>query len=379
MRRNHYNEEQTIFQDTFRAFLKRDVLPNQEAWLADGIVSRDVWKEAGKHGFLLPWAEEEYGGAAAKEFQFEQILTEEMSYINENGFMIFLHSGVCAPYIDTFGSEEQKSKFMPGFVSGDSILAIAMTEPAAGSDVAGIRTTAVDRGDYFELNGSKTFISNGILADVVIVAAKTDPDNPHSVGMFLVERGMNGFERGRKLDKMGMKAQDTAELFFDNVKIPRENLLGDSQRGFYYMMDKLAQERILCAIGATASAQAALDVTKEYILERKAFGKHIAHFQNSRFKMAEMKTQIDLTQVFIDRCAIEHNTQQLSSEDAAAAKLFSTEMLGRVVDECVQLHGGYGYMMEYPIARMYMDARVHRIFAGTSEIMKGIIAKGMGL
>lgn len=254
-----------------------------------------------------------------------------------------------------------------------------MTEPSAGSDLAGMRTTAVDKGDHYELNGSKVFISNGILADVVIVAAKTDPANKHAMGLFLVERGMAGFERGTPLKKLGMKSQDTAELFFTNVKVPKTNVLGDAKGGFFYLMNMLAQERLTNACGAVGGAEAALQVTIDYVKERKAFDRPISHFQNTRFKLAEMRTQIDVAQVFVDRCVMDHNQKKLSPEVAAEAKLFTTELLGKVVDEGVQLHGGWGYMWEYPICKMYANARIQRIFAGTSEIMKEIISRGMKL
>ncbi|MCY1509162.1 Acyl-CoA dehydrogenase [compost metagenome] len=306
-------------------------------------------------------------------------MAEELAYINEPGFMIPLHSALCGPYIAEYGNAEQKARFLPGIIRGETILAVAMTEPSAGSDLAGMRTTAVDKGDHYLLNGSKVFISNGLLADVVIVAAKTDPANKHAMGLFLVERGMEGFERGRNLKKLGMKSQDTAELFFNNVKVPKENLLGDAKGGFFYLMNMLAQERLTNACGAVAGAEAALLTTIDYVKERKAFDRPVAAFQNTRFKLAEMRTQIDVAQVFTDRCVMDHNQKKLTPEVAAEAKLFTTELLCKVVDEGVQLHGGWGYMWEYPICKMYANARIQRIFAGTSEIMKEIISRGMKL
>ncbi len=379
MQRQIFETEHNLFRDAFRAFLDKEVVPHQDAWEEAGVVDRAVWRKAGEMGFLLPWADEEYGGAGLKDFRYEQIMCEELARINEPGFMIPLHSALCGPYIAEYGSAEQKARLLPGIVRGETILAVAMTEPSAGSDLAGMRSTAVDKGDHWLLNGSKVFISNGLLADLVIVAAKTDPANKHAMGLFLVERGMQGFERGRNLKKLGMKSQDTAELFFNNVRVPKENLLGDAKGGFFYLMNMLAQERLTNACGAVAGAEAALQATIDYVKERQAFGRPVAHFQNTRFKLAEMRTQIDVAQVFTDRCVMDHNQKKLSPEVAAEAKLFTTELLGKVVDEGVQLHGGWGYMWEYPICRMYANARIQRIFAGTSEIMKEIISRGMKL
>lgn len=379
MQRIHFETEHNMFRDSFRAFLQKEVVPHQEAWEEAGMVSREVWKKAGEMGFLLPWADEEYGGSGLKDFRYEQIMCEELANINEAGFMLPLHSALCGPYITEYGNAEQKARLLPGIISGEIILAVAMTEPSAGSDLAGMRTTAVDKGDHYELNGSKVFISNGILADVVIVAAKTDPANKHAMGLFLVERGMEGFERGTPLKKLGMKSQDTAELFFTNVKVPKTNVLGDAKGGFFYLMNMLAQERLTNACGAVGASEAALQVTIDYVKERTAFGRPIAHFQNTRFKLAEMRTQVDVAQVFVDRCVMDHNQKKLTPEVAAEAKLFTTELLGKVVDEGVQLHGGWGYMWEYTICKMYANARIQRIFAGTSEIMKEIISRGMKL
>ncbi|WP_425914910.1 acyl-CoA dehydrogenase family protein [Pseudomonas sp. GWSMS-1] len=379
MQRNIFETEHSMFRDAFAAFLKKEVVPHQDQWEADGMVSREVWKRAGDMGFLLPWADEEYGGAGLRDFRYEQIMCEELAKVNEAGFMLPLHSALCGPYIAEYGTAEQKARFMPGIISGELILAVAMTEPSAGSDLAGMRTSAVEQDDHYLLNGSKVFISNGLLADVVIVAAKTNPANKHAMGLFLVERGMEGFERGKKLEKLGMKSQDTAELFFNNVKVPKANLLGDAKGGFFYLMNMLAQERLTNACGAVAGAEAALQVTIDYVKERKAFDRPISHFQNTRFKLAEMRTQIDVAQVFVDRCVMDHNEKKLTPEVAAEAKLFTTELLGKVVDEGVQLHGGWGYMWEYPICKMYANARIQRIFAGTSEIMKEIISRGMKL
>lgn len=378
MERTHFEQEHNIFRDSFREFLQREVVPHQEAWEEAGIVSRDAWRKAGEAGFLVTWADEKYGGAGVKDFRYDQIVCEELAYINEPGFILPLHSSLCAPYLDTFGNEAQKDRWMPDIVAGKKILAVAMTEPGAGSDLAGMRSHAEKKDGHWQLNGSKIYISNGILADLVIVAAKTNPANPHAMTLFMLEAGMPGFERGRNLKKLGMKSQDTAELFFNDVKVPEENVLGQVDFGFYYLMQMLAQERLTNACGAIAGARAAYDVTRTYVTERKAFGREIARFQNTRFKMAEMKTEIDIGQVFVDRCVMDHNAGRLKDDIAAEAKLWTTELLCKVVDQCVQLHGGAGYMWEYPITRMYANARIQRIFAGTSEIMKEIIGRANG-
>lgn len=374
-----FDEEHNMFRDAFRAFLEQEVVPNQEQWREDGVVSREVWLKAGEQGYLLPWADEALGGLAIKDFRYTQIEIEELMRIGEPGFYLPLHSGIVAPYINNFGDEAQKERFLPPCIRGEKVLAVAMTEPGAGSDLVGMKAKAVEHEDYWLLNGAKTFISNGLLADIVVVAAKTDPENSRAVGLFIVERGMEGFERGRNLKKMGMKSQDTAELFFENVKVPKSNVLSDPLKGFYYLMQGLAEERLIAAATNIASCQAAFDMTMEYIQERQAFGRTLARFQNTRFKMAEMRTEIDISQVYVDHCVKQLNEGVLTSESAAKIKLFSSELQGRVVDECLQLFGGYGYMEEYPICRAYADARITRIFGGTSEIMKEIIAKSIGL
>ena len=290
-----------------------------------------------------------------------------------------LHSTVVAPYLDHFGTPDQKRRFLTGAVSGETILAIAMTEPGAGSDLAGMKTRAEPRDGGWVLNGAKTFISNGINADLVIVAAKTNPANPRQIGLFLVETGMPGFERGRKLDKLGHRAMDTAELFFTDVRVPPENVLGDPAKGFHYLMQLLADERLIEACTSIAMARAAFDMTLGYVKERTAFGQRIGSFQYNRFRLADMKTEIDIGQVFVDRCVMDHNAGHLTAEIAAEAKLYTTELLGRVADQCVQLHGGYGFMLEYPITRLFASARVHRIWAGSSEIMREIIGRSLGL
>lgn len=379
MNRKSFDEEHEMFRDSVRNFMQKEIGPNSDRWHEQGIVDRDAFLKAGEMGLLLMWAEEKYGGAGVTDFRYEQILIEENARYGDAGFFISLHNRLVGPYIGELGTEEQKARWLPKCVSGEHILAVAITEPGAGSDVAGIRTKAEDKGDYYLLNGSKTYTSNGINADLIVVVAKTDPDNSHGIGLFVVERGMEGFERGRNLKKMGLKSQDTAELFFNNVKLPKENLLGDKDRGFYHLMHFLAEERLLGACGYVATSGVALDLTMNYVRDRKVFGRAIADFQNTRFKIADMRTQIDVAQVFVDHCVEEHNLGRLTADDAAKAKLFTSELEGRVMDECVQLHGGAGYMDEFPICRMYVNARISRIYAGSSEIMREIIARSMGL
>ncbi len=379
MSRRIFEEEHEMFRDSVRSFMKNEIGPNTDKWHEQGIVDRDAFRKAGDMGLLLMWADEKYGGAGVSDFRYEQILIEENAWFGDAGFFMTLHSRLVAPYIGELATDEQKQRWLPKCISGEHILAIAMSEPGAGSDVAGMRTRAEDKGDHYLLNGSKTYISNGINADLVIVAAKTDPDSSHGLSLFVVERGMEGFERGRNLKKMGLKSQDTAELFFNNVKVPKENLLGEFNRGFYHLMHFLAEERLLGAVGYLASADAAFSLTMDYVTERKAFGQRVADFQNTRFKMADMRTEIDVAQAFVDQCVVEHNEGKLNADTAAKAKLFCSELEGRVMDECVQLHGGAGYMEEYPICRMYLNARVSRIYAGSSEIMREIIARSIGL
>ena len=379
MDRKIFNEEHEMFRDSTRSFLQNEIQPHSEKWHEQGIVDREAYLKAGEQGLLLMWADEKYGGAGVTDFRYEQILIEENAKYGDTGFFMTLHSRLVGPYIGELGTEEQKARWLPKCISGEHILAVAITEPGAGSDVAGIRSRAEDKGDHWLLNGSKIYTSNGILADLVVVVARTDQDTRHGLSLFVVERGMEGFERGRNLKKMGLKSQDTAELFFNNVKVPKENLLGELNRGFYQLMHFLAEERLLGAIGYIATSNAAFDVTMDYIKERKAFGRTIADFQNTRFKMADMRMEIDIAQTFVDQCVTEHDAGNLSADDAAKAKLFTSELEGRVVDACVQLHGGAGYMDEYPICRMYLNARVSRIYAGSSEVMREIIARSIGL
>ena len=379
MNRKLFDEEHEMFRDSVRSFMQNEIGPNSERWHEQGIVDRDAFRKAGDMGLLLMWADEKYGGAGVSDFRYEQILIEENAWYGDAGFFMTLHNRLVAPYIGELGTDEQKERWLPKCISGEYILAIAMSEPGAGSDVAGMRTRAEDKGDHYLLNGSKTYISNGINADLVIVAAKTDPDSTHGLSLFVVERDMDGFERGRNLKKMGLKSQDTAELFFNNVRVPKENLLGEFNRGFYHLMHFLAEERLLGAAQYLGAADAALAITMDYVSERKAFGQRVADFQNTRFKLADMRTEVDVAQAFVDQCVLEHNAGELSADTAAKAKLFCSELEGRVLDECVQLHGGAGYMEEYPICRMYLNARVSRIYAGSSEIMREIIARSMGL
>ncbi len=379
MSRKIFDEEHEMFRDSVRSFLQKEIQPHTDKWHQQGMVDREAFLKAGEMGLLLMWADEKYGGAGIPDFRYEQILMEENARYGDQGFFMFLHSRLVGPYIGELGTEEQKARWLPKCISGEHVLAVAITEPGAGSDVAGIRTKAEDKGDHYLLNGSKTYISNGILADLVIVVARTDPNNSRGLSLFVVERGMEGFERGRNLKKMGLKSQDTAELFFNNVKVPKENLLGELDRGFYQLMHFLAEERMLGAVGYLAAADAAFDITMGYVKERKAFGQTIADFQNTRFKMADMRMNIDVAQAFVDQCVEEHNRGELTADTAAKAKLFTSELEGRVMDECVQLHGGAGYMDEYPICRMYLNARVSRIYAGSSEVMREIIARSIGL
>jgi len=379
MRRLTFEAEHEQFRDSVVKFMKAEVGAHAERFRAQGIVDRELYLKAGAQGLLCTWADEKYGGAGIDDFRFEQIIIEENMRHGDVGFYINLHNDLVAPYIAKLGTEPQKDRWMPGIVSGEAILAVAMTEPSTGSDLAGMRTAAVDKGDHWLLNGAKTYISNGILGDLVIVAARTDPESRHGLGLFVVERGMEGFERGRKLAKMGLKAQDTAELFFSDVKVPKDNVLGEPTQGFRYLARFLAQERLVAAIGFLATAQTAFDLTLDYVKERRAFGKPIGAFQNTRFKMATMRAELDALQTYVDQSVLLLNVGELTAEDASSAKLLTSELEGRVMDECVQLHGGAGYMEEYRISRMYTDARISRIFAGTSEIMREIIGRGLGL
>lgn len=375
MKRMAFNAEMELFRDNARKFFQKEIAPHSDRWRKEGIVDRAAFKKAADMGYLCMWADEQYGGLGLKDFRWEQILIEENAAHGDSGFFMSMHSRMFGPYIGNFGTDEQKRRLLPGCIKGDLILAIAMTEPDAGSDLAGMKSNAVDKGDHWLLNGSKVFISNGILADVVIVAAKTDPNNAHGVTLFLVERGMEGFERGRNLVKMGLKSQDTAELFFKDVKVPKANVLGKLNGGFYHLMQGLAEERLIAATGNVAGAAHALELTKSYVRERKVFGKPLSKYQNTRFKLAALDAEVAIARGYLDQAVAAHNEGQLTPTDAARIKLFSSELFGRAVDEGVQLHGGNGYMDEYPICRLYQDERIGRIAAGTSEIMKEIIAR----
>jgi acyl-CoA dehydrogenase len=362
-----FDADHDLFRDQVRRFFKTEIAPHAEAWRERGYVDREAFLKAGAQGYLLMYADPEYGGAGVTDFRYEQIVYEENIRNGEIGFYINLHSGLVAPYLHRLGTPEQKRRFLPGCISGETILAVAMTEPGTGSDLAGMRSRAEDKGDHWVLNGSKTYISNGYLADIVIVAARTS-EARHGLGLFIVERGMEGFERGRRLAKMGLSAQDTSELFFDNVIIPKGNVLGDPNEGFKHLAQFLAGERLIAAVGSIAAAQEAFDITLDYVQQRKAFGRPIGTFQNSRFVLAGLRAEIDAVQTFIDQCAMLYNEGRLEADVAAETKLLASE-----------LDGGAGYMEEYRISRMYTDARVTRIFAGTSEIMKEIIGRGLGL
>lgn len=380
MKRPIFGPEHQLFREAVQAFIEKEVTPYHPGWEKEGMVSREVWRKAGDMGLLCLAAPEELGGAGINDFAYNAVITEEVWKAGATGIGWGLHTDIVLPYLLAYGTQEQKKRWIPRMASGKAIGAIAMSEPAAGSDLAGIRTTAVKEGNCYRVNGSKTFITNGIMSDLVIVVCKTNPERKHKgISLIVIERGMAGFERGRKLDKIGLKAQDTAELFFENVLVPEENLLGEEGRGFYYLMHQLPQERLHVAIGAVAASDAALGMTLAYVKERTAFGRPIGSFQNSRFKLAEMKTEIELGYAFVDKCILALNARELSAEDAAMAKWWTTELQKRVTDQCLQLFGGYGYMNEYPISRFYLDARVQSIYAGTNEIMKEVVGRGMGV
>jgi alkylation response protein AidB-like acyl-CoA dehydrogenase len=382
VRRRLFEIEHDEFRESVRAFLAKEVVPHLEAWDAAGIVPRELFTSAGAVGFLGMAIPEEFGGGGVSDFRFNAVLGEEIMHAGAAGagLGLTLHNDICLPYFLDLATEEQRRRWLPGIASGELITAIAMTEPGMGSDLAGMTTTALPRSDHFLLNGSKTFVSSGINADLVITAVKTDPRERHrGMSLLVVERGMDGFERGRNLAKLGQHAQDTAELFFHDVKVPMANLLGAQGRGFAHLVDRLPQERLSMAIAAVAGARTALELTLSYVKERTAFGAPIGSFQNTRFRLAEMATEIDIAQTFTDRCIEALGAGELTVEDAAKAKWWCTELQGRVADACLQLHGGYGYMLEHPISRTFADARVTRIYGGTTEIMKEVIGRSLGL
>ena len=380
MERTIFSEEHDIFRQNFRQFVTTQVVPHQPKWREQGVVDREIWLEAGRAGFLCPWLPEEHGGPGG-DFLHSVIVMEELARAYESGWAASLHSDIVIPYIESFGSAEQKSQWLPKCASGETVTALAMTEPGTGSDVAAIQTTARRDGDEYVLNGSKTFISNGMSCDLAIVAARTaNSDDPHrSVSLFLVEADRPGFIRSRKLEKMGMESQDTAELAFDDCRIPESNLLGQEGAGFFMLMQKLAQERLVVGIASQATAEKVLEDAIAYTQERQAFGRSISKFQNTQFKLVECATEIEIGRAFLDKLLAEHVAGKQLVKECSMAKYWLSEMQGRVVDTCLQMYGGYGYMLEYPISRAYMDARVQRIYAGTTEIMKVIIAKQMGL
>ena len=379
MQRLIFDAEHDQFRDSVRRFFINEIAPEAEGWRKQGYVDREAYLKAGAQGYLLPWAEEKYGGLNITDFRYEQIVNEENHRFGEPGFYIQLHSGLVAPYIGSLGTDDQKARWLPGCIQGSTILAIAMTEPDAGSDLAGIKMRAEDNGDHWLLTGSKTYISNGQIADLIIVVARSIANEKRALGLFVVEAGMAGFRRGRRLAKMGLSAQDTSELFFDAVKVPKANVLGHPTAGFKYLVRFLAAERLIASIDSMAAAQTAFDLTLEFVKTRRAFGRPIGALQNTRFVMADLRAKLDAIQTFVDQCVLLLNQGALTVEVASEAKLLSSELEGEVMDRCVQFHGGAGYMSDYRISRMYTDARVSRIFAGSSEIMKEIIGRSLGL
>jgi len=372
-----YSSEHIQFRESVRRFVEKEIAPYHAQWEKDGVISREAWKKAGEQGLLLTNIPAEYGGGDV-DFLTSVIMIEEMMRHVFSGPGFRLHSDIVAPYILHLGTEAQKQRLLPAMARGDIVCAIAMTEPGAGSDLQSIRTQAVREGDEFVISGQKTFITNGALADVVIVACKTDPAaGAKGVSLILVESDRPGFSRGRKLEKIGMKAQDTSELFFDQIRVPVTNLLGREGGGFGHLMSELPQERLLVGITAVTVMEAALSWTVEYTRERKAFGRTIADFQNTRFKLAEVKTEVTVARTFLDDCILKHMKGELDVPTAAMCKWWLSELECRVVDTCLQLFGGYGYMREYPIARAYEDARVHRIYAGANEVMRELVARSL--
>jgi alkylation response protein AidB-like acyl-CoA dehydrogenase len=380
MKRTLFEPEHDLFRAAFRAFIEREIAPFHAEWERVGAVPRDLWQAAGRQGFLCMDVPEEYGGAGARDYRFNVVIGEELWRAGATGPGFVLHTDIVVPYITHYGTPDQRRRWLPRCVSGECITAIAMTEPGTGSDLAAIRTTARRDGDAYLLSGQKTFISNGILNDLVIVVAKTDPDAGHrGISLLVVERDMPGYERGRRLEKIGLHAQDTAELFFRDVRVPRDHLLGEEGQGFRYLMEQLPRERLAIAVGAVAAAEAALEQTIRYCREREAFGRPIGALQSVRFTLAELVTEVQIGRVFVDQCVLALNRGELTAETAAMAKWWTTELQQRVVHACLQLHGGYGYMREYPIARAFLDARVQTIYGGTTEIMKEIIGRSLKL
>ena len=380
MKRTIFDSDHEAFRDTVRSFCEKEIAPHHDQWEKDSIVPRDVWTKAGELGLLGFMMPEEHGGGGVDDFRYNAILTEEITRIGASGIGFVIQTDLVSGYLLSLATEEQKKRWFPTFCSGEMITAIAMTEPGTGSDLQGIKTTAVLDGDEYVINGSKTFITNGINADFVIVVCQTDPSaGALGFSLIAVERGAEGFERGRNLDKIGLKAQDTAELFFDNVRVPATNLLGEPGKGFIYLMEKLPQERLSISVVAAAACRRMIDMTLDYVKERKAFGKPIGSFQNSRFTLAELETEAQIAQVFVDESITRLNQKTLTVEDAAMGKWWTTELQKKVADQCLQLHGGYGYMSEYPISKAYLDTRIQTIYGGTTEIMKEIVGRGLGI
>ena len=380
MERNIYNEEHTLFAQSVREFVAKEIVPYNAQWEKDHMVSRESWLKFGESGFLCMQVAEEYGGLGINDFRYNAIVTEELARTGCAGPAVGypLHSDIVCPYIEHYGTEAVKQKWLPKMVSGKAIAAIAMTEPGAGSDLQGMRATAVDKGDYYLVNGSKTFITNGYLCDVVVVAIKTDPTKgAKGISLLVIDTSMKGFTKGKPFEKVGLHAQDTCELFFENVEVPKENLLGKEGEGFKYLMTELSQERLVVALSAIGAAEGALATTVQYTKDRMAFGKPIAELQNTRYKLAEVATEIQIGRVFIDRCVELHCEKKLDQASASMAKYWLTDLQSKAADECLQLHGGYGYIWEYQVARAWADARVQRIYAGTNEIMKELIARNL--
>ena len=380
MERTIYNEEQKLFQQSVRDFVAKEITPNNAKWEKAQMVSRESWLKFGEAGYLCMQIDEEYGGLGIKDFRYNAIITEELGRTGAAGPAVGypLHSDIVTPYIDHYGNEATKKKYLPKLISGEWIAAIAMTEPGAGSDLQNIRTTAVDKGDYYLVNGSKTFITNGYLSDVVVTAVKTDPTKgAKGTSLLLLDTSMKGFTKGKPFEKIGLHAQDTCELFFENVEVPKANLLGKEGEGFKYMMTELSQERLLVGLSAIAAAEGVLEKTVQYTKERMAFGKPIAELQNTRFKLAEVATEVTIGRSFADRCVELHTEKKLDQSTASMCKYWLTDLQGKAADECLQLHGGYGYIWEYAVARAWADARVQRIYAGTNEIMKELIARNV--
>ncbi|MGV3487455.1 MAG: acyl-CoA dehydrogenase family protein, partial [Tuberibacillus sp.] len=378
---SYLTDDHHMFRQSVRKFLEKEAAPYYEQWEEDRLIPRDFWLKMGEQGFLCPWVDEAYGGLEA-DFGYSVVLNEELERIGTGLVGVGLHNDIVVPYLSSYGTDEQKRRWLPKCITGEMITAIAMTEPGAGSDLAGIQTTARRDGDHYILNGQKTFITNGINADLVVVVVKTNPDaRPahRGISLIAVERGTPGFSRGRQLNKIGLHSQDTAELFFEDARVPAENLLGEEGKGFYYLMEKLQQERLIVAIGAQIAAEEMLKMTLDYVKERKAFGQAIAQFQNTQMKMAEMATEIKIGRTFVDDVISRHMAGEQIVTEVSMAKWWLTDMARRTATTCMQLHGGYGYMEEYPIARRYRDIPVASIYAGTNDIMKNIIAKNMGL